>query len=79
MDFKGLLWEGIDWIHLAYNKGQRWTLVDKDKNSSYIKCRELLNYHFRQSHIGQVYCNIPWYTNKSPSDSFRRYVYWYIV
>lgn len=45
MDFKGLLWEGMDWIHLAHNKGQRWTLVDKSKNSNYIKCRELLKYN----------------------------------
>jgi hypothetical protein len=46
MDFKGLLWEGVDWIHLAHNRDQWWALVGTDKNSSYIKCGEFLNYQY---------------------------------
>jgi hypothetical protein len=29
MDFREIAWEGMDWIHLAQDRDQRWAVVDR--------------------------------------------------
>jgi hypothetical protein len=32
MDLRGTVWEGVDWMHLAEDGDQRWTLVNTVMN-----------------------------------------------
>jgi hypothetical protein len=32
MDLREIGWEGVDWIHLALNRNQRWALVNTVMN-----------------------------------------------
>jgi len=46
MDVREIGWEGMDWIHLAQDRDQRWALANRimSEPSGSIKCREFLDY-----------------------------------
>jgi hypothetical protein len=43
MDLGEMGWEGVDWMHLAQDRGQ-WALVNSNELSGSVKRGELLDY-----------------------------------